>query len=113
MILLVSGSRKITNKKFVFECLDEICAKYDVTKMIFGDANGVDKFARLFCILNHIKYKKYQAYWSRYGKKAGPIRNGWMVKDCDKGVAIWDGKSTGTADTIKKLTRARKLLKTI
>jgi len=40
--------------------------------------------------------------WEEHGKRAGPIRNSKMVREADAVLALWNGTSTGTADTIGK-----------
>lgn len=110
-ILLVTGSRSIHDITFVSKCLNEIKKIYDFDKIIQGGASGVDTAARFYAKANNIENKTYIPAWKKFGKAAGIIRNSYMVKACDKGVAIWDGKSRGTKDTIDKLTKANKLLK--
>lgn len=41
-----------------------------------------------------------------YNPAAGFERNSLIVRDCDRAVAFWDGKSHGTADTLRKLDAA-------
>jgi hypothetical protein len=48
--------------------------------------------------------------WKKHGRAAGIIRNTDIVKQADKVVAFWDGKSKGTQDTIGKARKANKLL---
>jgi len=54
----------------------------------------------------------YDAEWDKFGRNAGPIRNGQMARVGDELLAFHDGKSIGTADMIKK-ARAEKLKVTI
>jgi len=63
-------------------------------------ARGVDTFAYEYASTNGICIKEYPAKWHEFGRSAGMIRNRCMVKDCDRIVAIWDGTSAGTANTI-------------
>lgn len=41
------------------------------------------------------------ADWDTHGKQAGFIRNAQMVELADECIAVWDGKSKGTAHTIE------------
>jgi hypothetical protein len=41
------------------------------------------------------------ADWAKYGPAAGPIRNKEIIDACDVVIAFWDGKSKGTANSIK------------
>jgi hypothetical protein len=49
---------------------------------------------------NGILVKKFPADWDRYGKSAGPVRNGQMARYAQRLIAFWDGKSTGTKNMI-------------
>lgn len=44
----------------------------------------------------------FPADWNKFGKRAGAIRNADMAMYADALVAVWDGKSRGTRDMIKK-----------
>ena len=111
MKLLVCGSRTIQDIYYVYECLDEICGEYDITEIIEGDAEGVDSLAGLYAVSHGIKHTTERPKYNIYGDRAPLIRNAVMVDLCDKGIAIWDGVSTGTAHTISLLKLDNKLLK--
>lgn len=110
-ILLVSGSRTIEDVDFVFDCLDEIRKECDFNTIMEGGANGVDSLAGLYARTRNFGHITKYAQWNTYGKKAGILRNIEMVKECDYGIAIWDGKSPGTKHCIGELKKANKLLK--
>lgn len=111
MYLLVSGSRNIKDKEFVFACLNNISKEYKIECIIHGDAKGVDTITKKYAYKNYINQRIFAPKYNIYGKKAPIIRNSDMVSFCDKGVCIWDGKSRGTKDTIDKLKKQNKLLK--
>ena len=50
----------------------------------------------------------YPADWRKYGKKAGMVRNAEMAEVADELVAIWDGRSRGTAAMIRMMRRRKK-----
>jgi hypothetical protein len=106
---MVCGSRSIKNKDLVFKILNKFLL-YDITEIIHGNADGVDKLAKEYAIINNIIEKSFEPEWAKYGKGAGIIRNTEMVNYCDRGIAIWDGKSKGTLDSVKKLEKNNKLL---
>ena len=110
--LLVTGSRTIMYGKLIFSILDLIKAKHGFDEIIVGDARGVDMVTLNWCLSQSpsMYYKVYKADWKKYGKAAGPIRNKEMVKDCDFGIGIWDGKSRGTKHCIGELKKAGKLV---
>lgn len=113
MKLLVCGSRTIKDKDYIYKCINDAIQKlkYEVFTIIEGNANGVDKIAGEYAKDNGLNLNDFKPDWKRYGKGAGKIRNTEMVDLCDKGIAIWDGISIGTEDTIIKLRNKGKLFK--
>ena len=105
------GIRTIEDINYVYKCLDEICNEYDITEIIEGGAYGVDSLAGLYAVSHGIKHTTVPPKYNIYGNRAPLIRNAVMVDMCDKGIAIWDGESTGTAHTIHLLELDNKLLK--
>jgi hypothetical protein len=71
------------------------------TIIISGGARGVDTVATMTACFRNLKFEIFYPDWKRYGKSAGFIRNEQIVKAADKVVAFWDGKSKGTAHSIK------------
>jgi|GEM_PF-329502 len=106
--ILICGSRSIIDKDEVFKVINKYFAEMgfmshkDEVMIIHGGAYGVDKLAGKWAKANGIPCKIYYAQWEKYGKKAGVIRNSIMVKEADYILAIWDGESRGTVDTIRK-----------
>ena len=58
---------------------------------------------RRWAIENGIPIKEFPANWQEFGRAAGPIRNGEMADYADALIAIWDGRSRGTADMISRM----------
>lgn len=44
--------------------------------------------------------REFPANWSRWGKRAGFIRNKEMVDNADALICLWDGTSRGTKMTL-------------
>lgn len=82
------------------------------TVVISGGARGVDVFAVKSAMKRGMETRQYLARWNRpdgsYNKFAGFERNIQMVEAADYVVAFWDGKSKGTAHTIKTAKKAGK-----
>ena len=102
MKLLVIGSRSITD----FDLSPYIEASVDL--IISGGADGIDTLAEV-CADKHqisklIMYPQYQVY----GKGAPIRRNHQMVDIADSVLAVWDGASRGTADTIRYARKQHK-----
>lgn len=78
--------------------------------IVEGGCVGVDRIGRKYAQYNNIPFTTVTPDWNKYGRSAGPIRNSKMVEMVDVGIAIWDGKSRGTKDTIKKMRSANKMV---
>ena len=109
------NEKKVVDKevaKFAFGVLNKIAASYSINFdpvdnwlptdicIISGGADGADKLAEDWAVINYCQWKTFPADWRRYGKAAGPIRNQQMI---DKGkpdlvVAFPGGR--GTANMI-------------
>jgi len=81
MRILVCGGRDFTDEAHVHRELDfiddDVCY---ISSLIEGGATGVDRFARNWAIKRKRPYKTFHANWTKYGKKAGYIRNAEMLK---------------------------------
>jgi hypothetical protein len=111
--LLVTGSRGISDKEFVFKCIEKVYHKYKFKNILIGDSQGIDQAVKQYADDHEFELKTFKANWNIYGQKAGEIRNTKMVEQLeidDKGIAIWDGKSKDTLDCINKLKKENKLL---
>ncbi len=114
MKLLICGSRSIVPDRYLIPSLITqmgiplLGTKHDASaqselEIIVGGAKGIDTAGEKFAKNWRIPVTVFHAEWERYGKhKAGFIRNSQMVAVADACLAIWDGESHGTADTIAK-----------
>lgn len=78
--------------------------------VISGGARGADKLAKEWCksYTAGKVYIEYPADWNKYGRQAGILRNTEIIRAADEVVAFWDGKSTGTRDSIRKAQQLKK-----
>jgi hypothetical protein len=106
MITIIAGSRVITNYSLVEQAVKE--SGFELTKIISGGANGVDKLGEQYANNNNIPIRVFFAEWDRYGRKAGILRNEEMAKQAQACIVIWDGFSKGSANLIK-IARRRNL----
>ena len=70
--------------------------------IVSGGARGADSLAALLAADNDIPLIEFKPDYREHGKKAPFIRNSQIVAASDFIIAFWDGKSTGTLDTIRK-----------
>ena len=95
----IVGSRDYPHRQRVYDYVAAL--PYDTT-VISGGAPGVDSWAEDAARERGLRVSVKHADWDIYGRAAGPIRNTAIVAPADRVVAFWDGKSPGTADTIRK-----------
>jgi hypothetical protein len=94
MNVVVAGSRNFNNSAFINEILKKELSKDDI--IVSGMARGVDTEAYWYAHRNNHKCIEMPADWNRYGRRAGMVRNGEMLKIAEKLIAVWDGVSVGT-----------------
>ena len=110
MILMISGSRDISDVAGVCRILNGYHAKRPISRLIQGTADGVDQIARRWARENEIPFVDRPADWKTYGKVAGHIRNAEMSKESDHLLAIWNGVSKGTKNAIECWERAPEVI---
>jgi len=116
MILAISGSRYATpqydteasievGRNFVARIVDDFYrrTRWNVEKMVFGDAKGVDWGAKWWCRQNDFPYEEFEADWNRHGKSAGILRNKEIANVADGLLAIRFDESSGTTHMIKEM----------
>lgn len=104
----IIGSRSIQDYNYLENILKSL--DFKITEIISGGAKGVDTLAEIYSFSNSIPITKILPEWNKYGRGAGLVRNMNIIKESDIVVALWDGKSKGTLDSINK---ARKLDKKV
>lgn len=102
MKLFIAGSRSITD----FDLEPYIPVNTDT--IISGGAEGIDAIAEKYADKKKISKIILQPEYKKYGRKAPIIRNRQMANACDEGLIIWDGKSSGTYNSMMELANAAK-----
>lgn len=102
--VLVCGSRSRSGCRAVYRRLGEL--PNDVV-LIEGGSSGVDSDARHIAEGRGWKVETVEAEWTRYGRKAGPMRNQAMIDSKpDLVLAFPADDSVGTYDTIQRAKAA-------
>jgi hypothetical protein len=98
--ILITGSRSIKLKEYVFDILNKLIKNGDM--VIQGGAEGVDSITLEWCQTSslNINFKTIRPINPK-DKISYLYRNAEMIGMCDRVIAIWDGKSRGTLFTIK------------
>ena len=111
--VFISGSRSITYCQDVATVIRRM--KENGNEVLVGDCYGLDSLVRKECIRQGVKCTVYYIGKRRDndplpGKQIPgnffSDKDKAMARDCDKAVAIWDGRSNGTKnnmETMKKL----------
>lgn len=110
--LAIIGSRGITNKKKIFDFLDKNISRIEMI-ISGGCPNSPDEIARQWCEDNGMPILIFYPNWGRDSKKAGFIRNEYIIRACDKVVAFHDGKSKGTLNSLEWAQKLNKPSKVI
>ena len=103
MKVIVAGSRTITGTAEVWDAIrlsGFVVGK--ATEIVSGGCAGPDLKGESYARAYEIPVRRFPADWKRYGRRAGPLRNEEMACYADALVAVWDGRSPGTADMIRR-----------
>ena len=110
MKILVTGGRDYNDRESIFGVLNGAHALNTVELLVHGDCGtGADYWADRWAIENHVPVVCFRADWTKYGQKAGPLRNTAMViwfteQSGEKEAVVFPG-GKGTADCRSKLTK--------
>ena len=99
--IIFCGSRNWIDREVIHK---EVERRGNNWIMIQGGARGADKIAKEEAEASGIPTITVHANWRHYGKKAGPIRNGWMLDlfPIYEVVAFPLPNSVGTYDMIRR-----------
>ena len=78
----------------------------EIETVLSGGAAGPDTHGAAWAVDNNKRLLSFPARWDTEGKSAGFRRNTRMVAYADALIAIWDGKSKGTAHVIDTAQKA-------
>lgn len=103
MKTIIAGTRTITDPYLLEKAI--AASGFAITEVVYGGARGVDELGKQWAERQNppIPVATFDADWDLYGKKAGPIRNQLMVDYAQAAVVLWDEKSDGTADLLRRV----------
>lgn len=104
--VLVCGGRDYWDYPEVCRVLDRFHHEWGVAVVIHGSARGADSLAERWAKEREVPYYGVPARWKAYRRRAGPLRNQWMLDNAkpDWIIAFPGGK--GTADMIERAEKA-------
>ena len=106
MRVVVTGGRDYCDTARVFAALDELHARRPITKLIEGEARGLDVRAKAWAQRRGVAVDPYPADWDNLGKAAGPQRNDAMIYMGKPDFGLVFPGGTGTADMRRRLVAA-------
>jgi len=98
MKVILGGSRSINDIEALYAAIRE--SGFEITEVVCGEARGVDLMGRWWAQQNNIHIASFAADWAADSRMAGYIRNQKMADYAEALIAVWDGKSVGTAHMI-------------
>lgn len=113
MKVIIAGSRSIIQKYWITKAVrlflnEQQKTKEDISEVVSGNANGVDKLGEDWANAFNKPIKIFKPDWNKFGKTAGILRNIEMGDYADALIAIWDGKSKGTKHMISYMELLQK-----
>ena len=108
--VIVCGGQHYTDRIRVYDALDKIKANSgpdgsDWIFVIHGGATGADAIAADWAKLRGQPCAEVEAPWDFYEKRAGPLRNKWMLFLAPDGVVAFPGNN-GTRNMISQAREA-------
>jgi hypothetical protein len=113
MRLGVVGSREYPSRFIVEETIRRIAERVSNTVLISGGAKGVDSWAAEAGRECGLRVVEYLPDYEKHGKGAPLVRNTTIVEESHAILAFWDGRSTGTLDTLRKAKAAGKKIRIV
>lgn len=104
------ASRQLTTPAH-YELIRAALAELGTTHVLHGAEGAGKQHAQAWALETSNPETGYTPDWKQHGKAAGPIRGKHLVADADNVVALWDGKSKGTANELKEARRQSKRVK--
>ena len=108
MKVLVTGGRDYQGRAEVFAALDRLRPSHIAHGACSdreGNLIGTDRWADEWADERFVPCRRYYADWSQ-GRRAGPIRNSFALKDFEPECVLASPGGAGTADMVGKANKA-------
>lgn len=105
-VVLVCGGRDYANRAQVWATLDSVASYHPGCAIVQGGARGADALAKAWAVERGHPCFTADAHWGYYGKRAGGLRNGWMLAFLRPDFVIHFPGGTGTTDMVRKARAA-------
>ena len=102
MKVIIAGSRSGPSYLDVTRALARCGFRDEITEVVSGGAVGADMHGERWAKTFGKKLTRFTADWEAHGKNAGPLRNEKMAQYADALILVWDGRSRGSADMLRR-----------
>lgn len=109
----IVGSRAFPNPEPTIAALLARWSESGDITVVSGGAPGVDSIAIAAAEQRGYATEVLPADWAMLGRQAGIVRNIQLVSKVDSVLALWDGSSPGTRNTIEQALIQRKHLEVV
>ena len=92
--VIVTGGRDFKPLKEHYDWLENELRYQKANLVITGDAAGADAFGNRVAVKMGLKTQRVPANWSRFGRRAGPMRNEEMSEKANVLIAFPGGDGT-------------------
>lgn len=96
---IIAGGRDFIPARKDYLLIKHLIKWYKITVILSGRQKGADLFGEEMADLLGIECKKFPANWTKYGDRAGPIRNKEMALYTDYAILFKGDKGT---DSMRK-----------
>jgi hypothetical protein len=109
MRLIICGGRDFQDHELLHVAVTDWVAQHGCpAEVVTGGQRGADTLAHQLALAEGLPTRVFEADWTRYRKRAGPIRNGEMARYAAQGgggcLALPGGR--GTADMLEQARAA-------
>jgi hypothetical protein len=106
MRVLICGGRDFADKRLVMTTMAQVEERGAITCVIEGGYRGADEIGKLWAEWKGLPVLEVKANWKHYGKRAGPVRNQWMLDLCRPDLVVAFPGGSGTEDMILRADNA-------
>lgn len=79
MKVIICGGRDFNDFMGAVAALDKLHEERPITTVVQGGANGADYHGKVWAAHNGIPMVEHKAKWKELGRRAGPVRNQFML----------------------------------
>lgn len=102
MRCIIAGTRTVTRPEHLREALAACGWAGEVREVVSGACpDSPDMLGEAWAAEQRLPVRRFRPDWKGLGRAAGPIRNAEMCRNADALIALWDGRSPGTASAIR------------